>query len=73
MKKFDVQTYRDLVAQNSPVTADNLFVLVGKIQDTFGYVPAEVVRDLAARTGIGEARVYGALTSYKDFKLERQV
>jgi NADH:ubiquinone oxidoreductase subunit E len=50
-----------------------LFILLGKVQDAFGYVPAEVVRDLAARTGVAEARLYGALTSYGDFEIESEV
>jgi NADH:ubiquinone oxidoreductase subunit E len=46
-----------------------MFMFLGKVQDTIGYVPREVVCDLAARTGIAEARLYGALTSYGDFKI----
>jgi NADH:ubiquinone oxidoreductase subunit E len=72
MKMFNMQTYQNLIDEYSPVTAENLFVLVGKLQDTFGYVPAGAVRDLAAKTGVAEARIYGAVTSYKDFKLRME-
>lgn len=72
MKMFDMQTYQNLINEHSPVTTENLFVLVGKIQDTFGYVPPKTVHDLAAKTGVAEARIYGALTSYKDFKLRKE-
>jgi len=70
MQKFDRPTYQNLINEYGPVTVENLFVLVGKIQDQFGYVPGEAVRDLAARVGVAEARIYGALTAYRDFKLE---
>ena len=72
MKKFNMQTYQNLINEHSPVTSENLFVLVGKIQDTFGHVPTKTVHDLAARTGVAEARIYGALTSYKDFELRME-
>lgn len=72
MKMFNMQTYQNLINEHSPVTSENLFVLVGKIQDTFGYMPTKAVRDLAAKTGVAEARIYGALTSYKDFELRME-
>lgn len=69
MKQFKTQAYRDLLKNTGRVTKENLFMFLGKIQDTFGYVPREVVCDLAARVGIPEARLYGALTSYGDFEI----
>jgi len=72
MQKFNIQAYQDLVRENSPITQENLFILLGKIQDTFGYVPKESVRDLAVKSGLAEARIYGALTSYKDFKFQME-
>lgn len=63
-----MQTYQKLLEKSGGVTRENLFVLLGEVQDTFGYVPREVVCDLAARTGVAEARIYGAVTSYRDFE-----
>ncbi len=67
MKEFKRQAYQKLVEQSGGVSVESLFVLLGRVQDTFGCVPREVVRDLAARTGFSEALIYGALTCYKDF------
>jgi len=72
MEEFRMETYQNLINEHSPVTPENLFMLVGKIQDTFGYMPPKAVHDLAAKTGVAEARIYGALTSYKDFKLRME-
>ncbi len=72
MRGFDVQAYEELVTENSPVTEENLFIVLGKVQDIFGGVPREIVRDLAVRTGLAEARIYGALTSYRDFKVQAE-
>ncbi len=68
-KEFKIETYQNLVNQSDGVSAENLFIVLGKVQDTFGYVPREVVCDLATRTGFSETRIYGALTSYRDFKV----
>lgn len=69
MKEFKIETYQKLLKQSNGVSVENLFIILGKVQDTFGYVPREVVRDLATRTGFSETRIYGALTSYRDFKV----
>jgi NADH-quinone oxidoreductase subunit E len=69
MKQFKIEAYQKLLRRLGSVTCENLFMILGKVQDRFGYVPKEVVRDLAARTGIPEARIYGTLTSYRDFKV----
>lgn len=67
-----MQNYQNLVKRTGGATKENLFSLLGKVQDEFGYVPREVVRDLAAKTGVAEARIYGALTSYGDFKVQSE-
>lgn len=68
MKEFNTEVYQKLLKRSGGATKENLFVLLGKVQDKFGYVPRAVVCDLAARTGVAEARIYGAVTSYADFK-----
>lgn len=70
MQKFKMNRYEKLLEHTGGVTKENLFSVLGKVQDTFGCVPRAVVCDLAARTGIAEARIYGALTSYRDFTVE---
>jgi len=69
MEKFRMEAYQNLVKDVGCVTAGNLFMFLGKVQETFGYVPHEVVQDVVAKTGFSETRIYGALTSYRDFKL----
>jgi NADH:ubiquinone oxidoreductase subunit E len=69
MKEFNTEVYQKLLKRSGGVTKDNLFTLLGKVQDRFGYVPRQVICDLAARTGVAEARIYGAVTSYGDFKV----
>jgi NADH:ubiquinone oxidoreductase subunit E len=72
MKTFDIQAYQDLIKDVGGITGENLFLFLGKVQETFGCVPSEVVRDVSMKTGFSEARIYGALTSYRDFKVGRE-
>ncbi len=69
-KKFTIQRYQHLLEQTGGATRENLFEIVGKIEDTFGCVPEEVICDLALRTGLSKTQIYGALTSYKDFRIQ---
>lgn len=70
MQKFKMETYQNLVEDFRRITTENLFMFLGKVQEAFGYVPREVVHDVASRTGLSETRIYGALTSYRDFKVQ---
>lgn len=69
MQEFKIETYRNLIKEVGSITPENLFMFLGKVQETFGCVPKDVVRDVAMKTGLSEARIYGALTSYRDFKI----
>lgn len=70
MQKFKMETYQNLVEDLQYITPENLFMFLGKVQEEFGYVPREVIHDVAVRTGLSETRIYGALTSYRDFKVQ---
>ncbi|MHC4441748.1 MAG: hypothetical protein ACYTF1_15825 [Planctomycetota bacterium] len=69
MKKFTMEAYYELAGQDSSIDVEDLFLLIGKLQDTFGCMPKAAVQDLAARSGVPEARIWGALTAYPDFKV----
>jgi len=69
-KTFDMQSYRTLVWRSGGAHQENLFGLLGAVQDEFGCVPKEVIRDLAAQTGVSEAQIYGALTAYRGFRVQ---
>lgn len=69
MQKFKIEAYKNLIKDFRCINSENLFIFLGKVQETFGYVPQEVVYDVAARTGFSETQIYGALTSYRDFEV----
>ncbi|NOY83155.1 MAG: hypothetical protein GXP31_19335 [Kiritimatiellaeota bacterium] len=53
----------------SLVTAEDLFGILGQLQDELGCIPRAAIRDLAGRAGVSETRLFGAVTSYPDFLL----
>jgi hypothetical protein len=69
MKAFDMEAYHELVGQGGAIPQKDLFLVIGKVQDTFGSVPRRVVQDLSARSGVPEARIWGALTAYRGFRV----
>ena len=49
-----------------------LIPLLQKAQEIYGYLPPEVLQDIADRLGISLGKVYGVATFYAQFYLERR-
>jgi NADH:ubiquinone oxidoreductase subunit E len=49
-----------------------LIPILQKAQSTYGYLPKEVLKLIAARLGISMGKVYGVATFYAQFYLERR-
>ncbi len=71
MTKSETQAYQDILKRAGGANRENLFMLLGQVQDALGYVPKAAIRDLAENTGVSQARIYGALTSYGDFVIKQ--
>lgn len=48
----------------------NLISILQKAQEELGYLPEEAISYIAARTGIQEAKIFGVVTFYTQFKLK---
>src|SRR3989304_5399300 len=59
---------KDLIAEFKPGDGDMLAAL-HKIQHHYGYVPPMSIPVVARHLRLGEARVYGAITFYSEFRL----
>ena len=59
---------KDLIAEFKPGEGDMLAAL-HKIQHRYGYVPPVSIPVVARHLRLGEARVYGAITFYSEFRL----
>lgn len=49
---------------------NNLITILQKTQDKLGFLPEEAISHIAKKTGIQEAKIYGVVTFYKQFKTE---
>lgn len=49
----------------------NLIMILHRVQETYGYIPKEAISLLAKILNISEARIYGVVTFYHFFKLEK--
>jgi len=52
------------------ITSDSLIPILQKIQDAYGYLPAEILLEVSKRTGLPVSRMYGVATFYEQFHLE---
>ncbi|MBI3986036.1 MAG: hypothetical protein HY343_03910 [Lentisphaerae bacterium] len=68
-RPFTWKAYVKMIGDRPNVTSREVFRLLGQVQDAFGAVPRSVVTDLARRSTLSEARLYGALTAYPGFRL----
>ncbi|MGI6072636.1 MAG: NADH-quinone oxidoreductase subunit NuoE [Lachnospiraceae bacterium] len=50
--------------------AGNMIGILQETQEIYGYIPADVIYYIAARTGTGPARIMGIITFYAQFRLE---
>lgn len=51
-------------------TPGSLITILQKAQDKYGYLPLEVMRHIAKKTGVKPASVYGVATFYTQFRLK---
>ena len=52
------------------ITSDSLIPILQQIQDTYGYLPAEILLEVSKRTGLAASQMYGVATFYEQFHLE---
>jgi NADH-quinone oxidoreductase subunit E len=59
-----------IIEELSPVTEGQIIPLLQRLQDVYGYLPQDVVIEVARRTGLPASRVYGVATFYAQFRLK---
>jgi len=60
----------DLVLDKHRGASGSLIMILQEAQDLFGYLPRPVIRRISQATGITEAKIYGVVTFYAQFRLE---
>ncbi len=48
----------------------NLIIILQKAQEIYGYLPREVIKAISKGTGYSEAKIFGVVTFYAQFRLE---
>lgn len=59
----------EIIEELSPVTEGSIIPLLQRLQDKYGYLPRDVVLEVARRTGMPASRIYGVATFYSQFRL----
>lgn len=60
----------DEILEGFPEVTGNLISVLHEVQSRYGYLPEEILRHLAARTGVPVTRLYGIATFYHQFSLK---
>ncbi|UCG56770.1 MAG: NADH-quinone oxidoreductase subunit NuoE [Phycisphaerales bacterium] len=69
---LDTAAATEICEAFKPATSDDLIPILQKIQDAYGYLPAEIIAEVSRRTGLQVSQMYGVATFYEQFHLERQ-
>lgn len=63
----DLDPAREILEGMRPVRPGDLIPLLQRLQGAYGYLPADVLHDVSASTGIPLSRMYGVITFYSQF------
>jgi NADH-quinone oxidoreductase subunit E len=66
----DLGPARAVLEDMAPVGHGHAIPLLQRIQDTYGYLPRDVLLELSAETGIPASHLFGLATFYAQFHLE---
>ncbi|MDR4507608.1 MAG: NADH-quinone oxidoreductase subunit NuoE [Candidatus Brocadiaceae bacterium] len=69
-REVDLSRFRSIIAKYSDTTLSELVPVLQSLQDSYGYLPMEVLEELSASTGIPLSKIYGVVTFYAQFHLE---
>ncbi len=59
-----------LIDEMSPVQESDIIPLLQRLQDVYGYLPREIILEIASRTGLPASRMFGVATFYEQFHLK---
>jgi len=66
----DLAAVAEIVANHAPVSEADLIPILQDAQEAYGYLPLEVMDEIARLSGIPVAKLYGVATFYAQFYLE---
>lgn len=66
----DLSLLKDIL-ENASCKGDNLITILQKAQDIYGYLPTDVLYEIAEKTNNSPAKVMGVATFYTQFRLKK--
>ena len=69
-ESVDLAPAMKLVREMAPITEGDIIPLLQRLQDSYGYLPPEVVLAVCEETSLPASRVFGVATFYAQFSLE---
>lgn len=66
----DIQPSLDVMDEMSPVTSSDIIPLLQRLQDAYGYLPRDVILEVAERAGLPASRIFGVATFYSQFHMK---
>jgi NADH-quinone oxidoreductase subunit E len=69
-ESVDLALALKVVEEMSPITEGDIIPLLQRLQDTYGYLPPDVVLAICEETELPASRVFGVATFYSQFSLE---
>ena len=66
----DFSLLKDVLAEHANEPG-RLIAILQKAQDIYGYLPTDVLYEIAAKTGNSPAKVMGVATFYTQFRLKK--
>ncbi|MFH1752559.1 MAG: NADH-quinone oxidoreductase subunit NuoE [Candidatus Omnitrophota bacterium] len=67
--EIDLSMISKIVSRYAPFSQEEIIASLQEAQDHYGYLPKEVIDELAELTGIPVAKIYGVATFYSQFHL----
>lgn len=67
---LDLSILENILSAFTNITSNDLIPILQKIQESYGYLPKDVVMEMSERTGIPASQIYGVATFYEQFHLE---
>jgi len=65
----NLKPYEEILEEMGPLEPDDIFRVLGRVQEAYGYIPRPVLEDLGERLGRPVAELYGAVSFYPGFRL----
>jgi NADH-quinone oxidoreductase subunit E len=66
----EFQGLDEILSSMSEISSSDLIPILQGIQNSYGYLPVDVLKEMSRRTGISASSIYGVATFYEQFHLE---